>query len=90
LLGNGDGTFQPPSFYLSVNNPYGIAVGDFNNDGKLDVVVRNPEGLYLSLGNGDGTFMPGYVILEESSTLFSVNPPGPILNGPEHAGHTQF
>jgi hypothetical protein len=45
-------------------------------------VLRNPEGICLSLGNGDGTFLPGYVILEEPSTEFSVNPPGPILNGP--------
>src|SRR5258706_104641 len=53
LLGNGDGTFQPPVFYQSINNPYGIAVGDFNNDGKLDIIVRNPEAIALSLGIGD-------------------------------------
>jgi FG-GAP-like repeat len=82
LLGNGNGTFQSPAYYQSANNPYAIAVGDFNNDGKLDLVIMNPEGLYLSLGNGDGTFLPGYLILAEPSTLFSVNPPGPILNGP--------
>ena len=81
LLGNGDVTFQPPVFYQSINNPYGIAVGDFNNDGKLDIIVRNPEAIALSLGNGDGTFLPGYVILTEPTTLVSVNPPGPILNG---------
>ena len=81
LLGNGDGTFQAPSFYKSLNNPYGIAVGDFNKDGKLDIALRNPEALAVSLGNGDGTFLPGYVILAEPTTLVSVNPPGPILNG---------
>jgi hypothetical protein len=82
LLGNGDGSFQSPKFYQSANNPFAIAVGDFNKDGKLDVVLMNPEGLYLSLGNGDGTFLPGYLILAEPSTLVSTNPPGPILNGP--------
>src|SRR6266850_5773715 len=81
LLGNGDGTFQPPVFYQSINNTYGIAIGDFNNDGKPDIIVRNPEAIALSLGNGDGTFLPGYVILAEPTTLISVNPPGPILNG---------
>src|SRR6267143_1625119 len=65
LLGNGDGTFQPPVFYQSINNTYGIAIGDFNNDGKPDIIVRNPEAIALSLGNGDGTFLPGYVILAE-------------------------
>ena len=81
LLGNGDGTFQPPSFYKSLNNPYGVVIGDFNKDGKLDLLMRNPEALAVSLGNGDGTFQPGYVVLAEPTTLASVNPPGPILNG---------
>jgi hypothetical protein len=81
LIGHGDGTFDPAVLYQSLENPYGISVGDFNNDGKPDIVVRNPEALALSLGNGDGTFKPGYVILTEPSTLISVNPPGPILNG---------
>jgi hypothetical protein len=81
LLGHGDGTFGDPVLYQSLNNPYNIAVGDFNNDGKLDLVVRSPDALALSLGNGDGTFQPGYVILAEPSTLLSVTPPGPVLNG---------
>src|SRR5205823_6241335 len=76
LIGHGDGMFDPPALFQSVNNPYGVEVGDFNKDGKLDVVVRNPDALALSLGNGDGTFLPGYVILAEPSTLLSVNPPG--------------
>jgi len=33
-----------------------IALGDFNNDGKLDLVITDGFGFTVSLGNGDGTF----------------------------------
>ena len=64
-LGNGDGTFTSTadtSFYSSgyIYNT-SLAVGDFNGDGKLDVVVVSEEGpsqAYVLLGNGDGTFGP--------------------------------
>lgn len=60
-LGNGDGTFTSTpdtpfaSGYVGTTS---LAVGDFNGDGKLDVVVIG-NGLsqaYVFLGNGDGTF----------------------------------
>ena len=62
LLGNGDGTFQAP---ISSNSnatqngtgPYGIVIGDFDRDGKLDVALSD-EVLKILKGNGDGTFKP--------------------------------
>jgi FG-GAP-like repeat/Bacterial Ig domain len=65
-LGNGDGTFKPPT---SIGPTKGgllndIAVGDVNRDGKLDVVgVEQGQNLasnYVDIfyGNGDGTFQP--------------------------------
>jgi hypothetical protein len=55
LLGNGDGTFQPHVDYL-VGSPSGLAVADFNGDGKLDLAVANNGSVAILLGNGDGTF----------------------------------
>jgi hypothetical protein len=39
-------------------NPQGLAVGDINGDGRLDIVTSSPGSLYTWIlsGNGDGTF----------------------------------
>ena len=64
LLGNGDGTFQPAQLVNGGNNPTFLAAGDFNGDGKTDLVVSGlgtllsggNGNLTILLGNGDGTF----------------------------------
>ncbi len=67
LLGNGDGTFQAAVNYSTGPSPTWVAVGDFNRDGKLDLVVADQNCTYnptkcgvgtfsILLGNGDGTF----------------------------------
>jgi Tfp pilus tip-associated adhesin PilY1 len=60
--GNGDGTFRKPVSYPVKNGVYGFsfAAGDFNSDGKTDLIVSyvtfNASVFELFLGNGDGTF----------------------------------
>jgi hypothetical protein len=56
LLGDGDGTLQPPRSFASSGNF--VAVGDFDGDGRLDLAVANYSSNYVSvlLGIGDGSF----------------------------------
>jgi hypothetical protein len=58
LLGNGDGTFQPPRAFADPN-PFGLATGDFNEDGNLDLAVVDPGAggtVSIFLGDGKGGF----------------------------------
>jgi hypothetical protein len=76
LLGNGDGTFQGPvggGFQFGL---FGLAVGDFNNDGLTDAALGSsqsvPGQLAVSVSNGDGTFLPAQSVPTGGSNPFGV------------------
>ena len=54
----GDGTFQAKQSFGTGSVPVSVAVGDFNGDGKSDLVTADDNGNTASvlLGNGNGTF----------------------------------
>jgi hypothetical protein len=61
MLGKGDSTFQPAQSYPASYYLRSIAVGDFNGDGHLDLVlggsdINGQAAVSVLLGNGDGAF----------------------------------
>ena len=66
LLGNGNGTFTQQQNYSTGNNsePVSIALGDFNNDSHLDIVVVNSKAntivIFRGYGNGTVTLLTTY------------------------------
>ena len=79
LLGNGQGQFsQATGSPIPVGvGPAGVQLGDFTNDGKLDLAVSNEfsNNLMILLGNGQGQFSnaPGSPIAVDSPAGFSVS-----------------
>ena len=77
LLGDGMGAFGPPSSVpTGGDNPYSVAVGDFNGDGHQDLAVADLYGMsnfsstdtYASvlMGDGTGAFTRGATFLVTS------------------------
>ncbi|MGA2382721.1 MAG: VCBS repeat-containing protein [Gemmatimonadales bacterium] len=57
LLGDGTGAFTPASGspFTVGTGPYGVALGDVNGDGKLDIVTGNQTSNDATVLLGDGT-----------------------------------
>jgi hypothetical protein len=83
LLGNGDGTFGPATTVGTGAAFLGLAEGDINGDGKLDLVAVNDSFVPITVltGNGDGTFNqlapdPSLVFLAYTLSLADFNGDG--------------
>lgn len=63
LVNQGTGTFAAPGTYTNSRNGQtaGLAFGDADGDGKLDIIANGAAGAYLYFfkGNGDGTVASG-------------------------------
>ncbi|MEA2734469.1 MAG: hypothetical protein QOE14_920 [Humisphaera sp.] len=55
LLGNGNGTFGTTRTVMVGSAAPSVALGDFNNDNKLDVQSTSLNAPTMMLGNGDGS-----------------------------------
>ncbi len=78
LLSNGDGTFQAPVFHNVASGALGVAAGDLNHDGNLDLAVTTwcyacgpNDRVSILLGNGDGSFQPhvDYQVQDEPNDI---------------------
>jgi hypothetical protein len=68
LLGNGDGSFAQEQGTELGSSPLASVSGDFNGDGRLDVVTVSLGGyITVLLGNGDGTFQTSETIAAPNS-----------------------
>jgi hypothetical protein len=56
LLGAGDGRFVAGVDLPAGDNVGVVGAADANGDGRLDVLLRNTDGLWVLLGAGNGGF----------------------------------
>jgi Bacterial Ig-like domain (group 3)/FG-GAP-like repeat len=72
-LGDGVGGFvfknALPSYIPAFDDFVDQATGDFNGDGKMDLVLHTDRGVSVLLSNGDGTFTPKPVQLPSFSCI---------------------
>lgn len=65
LLSNGNGTFQDSSVLRPGNPPDFVRTGDFNNDGRPDMIsAGGSHNVAILLGDGAGNFAVSTLVLE--------------------------
>ena len=81
---DGSGGFEAKTDLLTGDDPFGVAVGDFDSDGFEDIAATNAidDEISVLLGSGDGTF--------DAGTDFAVgNGPRPLAAGDFNSDGTE-
>jgi hypothetical protein len=80
LKGNGDGTFQTAVFYPEEGGNF-VAAGDFNGDGKPDLVVLDMAGgsVITLLNTGVVSFSPTAPLNFEKQGVGTTSPPQSVI-----------
>jgi hypothetical protein len=77
LLGDGSGNFLPPAFFaIGGSQLETFAVGDFNSDGRSDLIFSIQSGprVNVRFGNGDGTFQKNLVVTKGLGSSMGIVP----------------
>lgn len=79
LIGNGNGTFQTPEPYFlgALNGLSGMAIADFDRDGKLDIVT-------ITHGSKD----IGHVLFQQDLASAGISLPNIVVNAGTVSSHT--
>jgi VCBS repeat protein len=75
LLGNGDGTFQPPIMFPAGSGARGLVAADFNGDGRIDLGVANQfiDSISIFLQPLSDTTPPTITLTVHPKTLWPPN-----------------
>ncbi len=73
LSGNGNGGFATPKYFGTAIGPTSLARGDFNNDGKTDIVSTHfyADAISVLIGDGAGSFASSITELSGGGWLAS-------------------
>lgn len=63
--GNGDGSFTPAQNVNLPARPISVVAGDFNNDGKGDLIAQMPKGIIAILIGLQSTPTPGAALVDD-------------------------
>lgn len=73
-LNIGNGSFGSATEYPVDMQPHSVASGDFNGDGRVDLIVRGNAFSRVLLGRGDGSFTVATILLPSIASGTIINP----------------